>query len=165
LIYAYIDTNVIIASEIRTERNHQESKEFMDRVLASKKREVSYVVSVFAFLELASAMIRRTGNPDKAYSLLYRIRTSWKKSLKPVLPLRSKELASFTNLMDTLIETAITLRTPTADTIHAQTIMRYDFDYLVTWNKRHFTGLSKAVKKLKIITPIEMLVELKRIGV
>jgi hypothetical protein len=67
--------------------------------------------------------------------------------------------------MDTLIETAITLRTPTADTIHAQTIMRYDFDYLVTWNKRHFTGLSKAVKKLKIITPIEMLVELKRIGV
>jgi predicted nucleic acid-binding protein len=161
-LYVYIDSDVIVASEIKSETHHAESKMFMERVLGDERRGVTYLVSVFTFLELASAMIRRTHNKDRAYSLLYRIRTSWKRSIKPVSPLESKKLASFPTLIDTLIETSIRFRTPSADTIHAQTIYRYGCDYLVTWNKRHFAGLRHSMKKVKILNPKEMLLEWQR---
>jgi hypothetical protein len=69
----------MVASEIDNEKNHLESKKFMDYVLQSKKTDMKFFTSVFTFLELASAMIRRTKKQDKAYSLLYRVRNSWKK--------------------------------------------------------------------------------------
>jgi len=149
MIEIYIDSNVIVASEIEEEEHHQKSKEFMEYVLASKGTDTIFFTSVFTFSELASAMIRRTNNKDKAYSLLYQIRNSWKKFIKPLPPIPGKNRADFIELVETLIETAIRFRTPSADTIHAQTVAGYEINYLVTWNKKDFSEMEKHISKLR----------------
>jgi predicted nucleic acid-binding protein len=157
MINVYIDSNVFVASELEEEQNHTESKRFMDYVLKAKHLEMTFSTYVFTFLELASAMIRRTKNKDRAYSLLYQIRSSWKDAIKPLGPLPTSKHASFTRLVDTLIETSIAFCTPSGDTIHAQTVARYDLDYLITWNKDHFSEMQTQFKNLKILNPKEAL--------
>jgi len=163
MIEIYIDSNVIVASEIAEEDHHQKSKEFMEYVLASKGTDTVFFTSIFTFSELASAMIRRTNNKDKAYSLLYQIRNSWKKFIKPLPPIPGKKRAEFIELVETFIESAIKFRTPSADTIHAQTIAGYEIPYFVTWNKKHFKEMQNQISELKVLTPTEMLEELKKI--
>jgi predicted nucleic acid-binding protein len=163
MIEIYIDSNVIVASEIEEEEEHQKSEEFMEYVLASKGTDTIFFTSVFTFSELASAMIRRTNNKDKAYSLLYQIRNSWKKFIKPLPPIPGKKRADFIELVETLIESAIRFRTPSADTIHAQTVAGYEINYLVTWNKKDFSEMEKQINGLKVLTPTEMLEELRKI--
>lgn len=163
MIEIYIDSNVIVASEIEEEEHHQKSKEFMEYVLASEGTDTIFFTSIFTFLELASAMIRRTDDKNKAYSLLYRIGKSWKESIKPVPPILPKQLTSFGRLVDRLVETAVEFNTPSADTIHAQTVALYGFPYLVTWNKKDFSEMEKQISELKVLTPNEMLEELRKI--
>ncbi|MBA7604141.1 hypothetical protein ES703_11260 [subsurface metagenome] len=158
----YIDSNVIVASEIKEEENHIESKKFMEHVLGNRNPDITFSTSVFSFVELASAMIRRTSNSDRAYSLLYRIRNSWKKSIKPLPPIPAKHRTSFTGLVDTLIETSIKYHTPSADTIHAQTVAGYEVNYVVTWNKKHFSYMEQQIPNLTVLTPTEMLNELAK---
>lgn len=165
MIVIYIDSDVIVASEMEDEPNHKESKNFMERVLNNENSDILFITSVFTFLELASAMIRRTNDEDKAYSLLYRIGKSWKDSIKPVPPILPKKLTSFTRLVDSLVETAIKFHTPFGDTIHAQTAAWHEVDYLITWNKKHFSNMEKQVEGLKLLTPIEVLEELKQFQV
>jgi len=153
----YVDSDVIIASEIDNEKNHAESKKFMEHVLGNKSANITFYTSIFSFVELASAMIRRTNNRDRAYSLLYRIGKSWKKSIKPLPPIPAARRTSFTGLVETLIETSIKYRTPSADTFHAQTIAGYEIDYVVTWNKKHFLYMEQQIPNLNILTPPEML--------
>ena len=142
MVTIYIDSNVIIASQLDDEKQHHaESKRFMQKVLGTREPDTYYVTSVFTFLELASAMIRRIRNEDRALALLYKIRNSWKKSIRPVPPLASKQLTSFTALIESLIGSTIKFRTPSADTIHAQSVYLYDLDYLVTWNVEDFVYL------------------------
>lgn len=162
MIDIYIDSDVIVASEIEEEKNHTDSKRFMEYVLGNKSPSMTFYTSVFSFVELASAMIRRTSNSDKAYSLLYRIRNSWKKSIKPLPPIPAKLRTSFTGLVESLIETSIKYRTPSADTMHAQTIAGYEIDFLVTWNKKHFSYMESQIPNLKVLTPREMLEELAK---
>lgn len=162
MIEVYIDSDVIVASEITDEQCHQESKEFMEYVLGSKKLDITFFTSVFTFVELASAMIRRTNNKDKAYSLLYRIRNSWKDSIKPLPPIPQENRAYFTKLVDTLVETSIRFRTPSGDTIHAQTVAGHEICYLVTWNKKHFSDMEKQIKDLRVLTPLEALDEFRK---
>lgn len=159
----YIDSNIIVASEIKEEPCHNESKEFIKFVLGNRENKIIFFTSVFTFLELSSAMIRRTNDIDKAYSLLYRIRSSWKHSIHPLPPTR-KKMTSFTRLVDSLIEASIEFRTPSADSIHALTIAENKIDYLVTFNKKDFRGLLKQIKNLKMLTPSEMMKELKTIS-
>jgi len=161
VVNVYIDSDVIVSAEISSERNHEQSKKFMDLVLNIKVPEISYVTSVFTFLELASAMIRRTKNQDRTYSLLYRIQKPWRESIKPYPPLEPAKNTSYTRLVNSLAETAIRFRTRSGDTIHAQTIALYKCDYLVTWNVRHFSLMTKKIRSLKIIRPPEMMSELK----
>ena len=163
MIEIYIDSNVIVASEIEEEEQHQKSKEFMEYVLASEGTDTIFFTSIFTFLELASAMIRRTNDKNKTYSLLYRIGKSWKESIKPVPPILPKQLTSFGRLVDRLVETAVEFHTPSADTIHAQTVALYGFPYLVTWNKKDFSEMEKQISELKVLTPVEMLEELGKI--
>ncbi|OGD52609.1 hypothetical protein A3K80_03895 [Candidatus Bathyarchaeota archaeon RBG_13_38_9] len=153
----YIDSDVIVASEIQGETNWRASKKFMDYVLKNENPNYTFTISVFTFLELASAMIRRTKNKDKAYSLLYKIKNSWKDSIKPLPPLPTKKATSFTRLVDTLIETSIRFRTPSGDSIHAQTVAINDIQFLVTWNKNHYTEMAKQITKVKILNPTEAL--------
>ncbi|MCJ7604904.1 MAG: hypothetical protein MUO19_02585, partial [Dehalococcoidales bacterium] len=141
---------------------HKDSKSFMDFIVNGQNTDCVFITSVFTFLELASAMIRRTKNEDKAYSLLYRISKSWKDSIKPVPPIPPKQLTSFTRLIDRLVETAIKFHTPSGDTIHAQTAAWHEVDYFITWNKKHFLHMLTHIKDLKILTPIEALLEFRR---
>lgn len=161
MIEVYIDSDVIVASEIDSEQHHRESKEFMEYVLTSNRNDITFFISIFTFVELASAMIRRTHDKDKAYSLLYRIRKSWKNSILPLPPIPQENRASFTKLVDTLIETSIQFHTPSGDTIHAQTVAGYEIDFLVTWNVRHFSDMEKQIKRLKVMTPAKALSDLR----
>ncbi len=162
-MYVYIDSNVIVSSEIKSESNYAESSKFMEFAerIHARFPDVKFVTSVFTFLELASAMIRRTQNEDKTLSLLYRVTTMWESWIKPVAPLAPGKRTSFKRLIDSLIGTAIKFHTPAADTIHAQTVYLYDFDYLVTWNKADFQGMTKVMRKLTIVTPAEMYEQLR----
>jgi len=153
----YIDSNVIVAAEIDTEKCHTESKTFMKYVTEKNHPNFIFFTSVFTSLELASAMIRRTGNSDKVYSLLYRTKNTWKHSINPLPPMSPKEMTSFTRLIDSLISTTVKFNTPTADTIHAHTAASYEMHYFVTWNKDHFMELERQLKGIKIRDPIEVI--------
>jgi len=153
----YIDSNVIIAAEIQTEQYHPKSKDFVNYVTGNKHPEFVFFTSVFTSLELASAMIRRTHDPDKVYSLLYRIKNTWKHSINPLPPIAPKEMTSFTRLIDDLISTTVKLNTPTADTIHAHTAASLEMHYFVTWNKDHFMELEKKLIGIKVLDPNEMM--------
>lgn len=161
LTLVYIDSNVIVSSEIRGETTHKESKKFMKHVLQNKDYGTVFTTSIFTFLELASSMIRRTKTKDRAYSLLYQISKSWKNSLVPLPLIRGRP--SFTKMIDVLIETAIKYHTSSGDTIHAHAVSENDIDYFVTWNKPHFKRLGKKLRNLKILNPTEMLEELRNI--
>ena len=58
---------------------------------------------------------------------------------------------------------AIKFHTPSADSVHAQTIAENEIDYVVTCNKSHFSDLSKQIDNLKVLTPSEMMKELEKI--
>jgi hypothetical protein len=137
----------------------------MNSVVAPHPPHVQYVISVFTFLEVASAMFRRTHNRHRARSLLYQIKDSWKRSIKPTPPLATRDLTSFERFVDSLVESTMKFGTPSFDSIHAQTIYLHDFDYLVTWNKPDFRGLKPYVRKPQILTPTEMMQELTRISI
>jgi len=83
----YIDSDVLVASEIPKEPNHKESKRFMEYVLKKKKsNNVKFFTSRFTLLEIASAIIRRTKNVDKAYSFIHRLTSTWKESISSLNP-------------------------------------------------------------------------------
>jgi len=156
-----IDSDVFIASEISTEPNHKKSKEFMEYILSNKLKDMFFFTSIFTFLELASAMIRRTNDKDKPYSLLYRITNSWKKTINP-LPLTSskKQVSANTfskEVVDNLIETAIKFNTKSGDTIQSQAILENQIDCFITWNKKDFLRLQKKIKDFKVLNPSEFL--------
>lgn len=160
----YIDANVLVSSEIKGEPQHKESKKFIDYILKNDFKDIKIFTSKFTLLEIASTMIRRTKNKDKAYSILYRLTRSWEKNISPLEPEKRR---SWSKLLDELIETAIELRTKSGDTIHAQIVKDYEIDFLITWNKKDFKSLIKCLKKrkivLKVMTPTEILIELEKI--
>jgi len=162
-----IDSDVIVASEIAIESNHKDSKEFMDYILSDKLKDVFFFTSIFTFLELGSAMIRRTKDKDKAYSLLYRITPSWKNVINPLpLSISKKQITPNTfsrNLIDSLIETAIKFNTKSGDTIQTQAILENQIDCFITWNKKDFVILEKNIPNFKVLNPKEMLSELKNL--
>ncbi|MEK6888812.1 MAG: hypothetical protein AABW80_01760 [Nanoarchaeota archaeon] len=163
-----IDTDVIVASEIDNEPNHKDSKDFMEYILSNNLKEIYFFTSIFTFLELGSAMIRRTKDKDKAYSLLYQIRRSWKKIINPLpLSINKKQItvSKFSqDWIDELIETAIKFKTKSGDTIQTQAILENQIDCFITWNKRDFIGLENAIKGFKVFTPTEILSELNKIN-
>jgi len=161
-----IDSDVIVASEIDNESNHSESKKFMEYII-NNSLEVSFFTSIFTFLELGSAMIRRTKDKDKAYSLLYRLNRTWKKKINP-LPLSSSKKqvtpSVFSReLIDGLIETAIKFNTKSGDTIQTQAILENQIDCFITWNKKDFENLEKSISGFKVLTPTEILDEIEKI--
>jgi len=163
MINIYIDSDVIVAAEMEDEQNHDESKKFMDYILGTENPDTNFITSVFTFLELASAMIRRTNSKDKTYSLLYRVRDLWKYKIRPVPPMPPKKLTSFPRLVNSLVETSVKFHTKSGDTIHAQTAAWHAIDYLITWNKRDFSHLEEQIESLKVMTPTELLEEFKKL--
>ena len=161
----YIDSNVIVAAELEEERDHKESRNFMNVILEKENKNIVAHTSIFTVVELASAMFRRTKNIDKTYSLIYRLESLWnrKASIFTVEPVLGKGEMSFNNLINALLDVVIKFSVPAADAIHAHTVAEYEMHYLVTWNKRHFVGLGEGIEDLKIMTPTEMLDEMTNI--
>jgi len=162
-----IDTDVIVSSQISSEVNHKESKRFMDYILKSNLEEMFFFTSIFTFLELSSAMIRRTRDKNKVYSLLYQLNKSWKDKLNPI-PLTSfkKSMSPITfskNWIDRLIDTAVKFKSKSADTIQIQTILENQIDCFITWNKKDFIQLEKEIRGFKVYTPTEVLDEISKI--
>ncbi|MEX2017603.1 MAG: hypothetical protein WD876_03970 [Candidatus Pacearchaeota archaeon] len=159
-----IDSDVIISSEIETESNHKKSKEFMEHILTKKIKEIFFFTSIFTFLELGSAMMRRTKDKDKTYSLLYRISRSWKKIINPIPLSISKNKINpnifSRDLIDDLIETSIKFNTRTGDTIQIQAILDGQIDCFITWNKKDFRVLERIIPHFRVLTPGEFLIEI-----
>lgn len=165
MVSVSIDTCVIVASEIPKEDHYKESKRFMNFVLENKNKNLEFFTSIFTFVELASAMIRRTSNKDKAYSLLYRVTKSWKNSINP-LPLiynsKSRSQKEFSkDFIDDLIEIAIRFKTKSGDTMQANAIAENQIDYFITWNKKDFREIENKLKNLHVLDPLEFLKEVK----
>ena len=126
----------------------------MDFIIKDKGVRLEAYVSIFSFLELASAMVRRTKKKDKAYSLLYQINRSWRNCIKPIPP--SPKISSFQNLIDDLVESAINFRTTAGDTMQAHSFATLDIKYFITWNARDFKRMGKKLK-INILSPKEIL--------
>ena len=157
----YIDSDVFVSSEKRDEPQHLESKKFLDIIIKGDKlKQVNFFTCRFTGVELASAMIRRTKQKHRAYSLLYRLDNPWSKKVLP-LPPKSNSKITWKDLIQELIETTVKYKTPAGDTLHAKFVVEYNMDYLVTWNKKHFKVLQKKVSGLKVLDPTEMLVKLQ----
>jgi predicted nucleic acid-binding protein len=161
-INIYVDSDVIVDSELEWEKNHSESKRLMDYLLSEENVNFVPHISVFSFVELASAMTRRTKDVKQAHALLYKIGDRWKRKglIFPLTPIADKKNVSFTYLVEELIDVVTELKVPAADAIHAKTVAEYEIEYLITWNKKHFIGLGEAIKELKIRTPKEMMDEI-----
>jgi len=162
-----IDTDVIVASEISSEENHKESKRFMDYLLKTNLEDMFFFTSIFTFLELGSAMIRRTKDKNKAYSLLYRVNKSWKNKINPLSLSPNKKsvsISSFSqNWIDDLIETSIKFKSKSGDTIQIQAILDNQIDCFITWNKKDFIKLEKEIVGFKVYNPTEVLEEIRKI--
>jgi predicted nucleic acid-binding protein len=150
----YIDTNVFISAISRKEEQYVISKKFLDTILRDDlQAEYNFFTSGFTLLELVTNVRRKTGSKDKARSLAWQLKQSWKDKIQ-MLGFKTDSLPIF---FDQLVETAIDLGITTGDTIHSQLILDSKMDFLVTWNKKHFSNLNKKMKELQIITPTEFM--------
>jgi predicted nucleic acid-binding protein len=159
-IAIYIDSDVFVSAEIKSEKNYKDSKKFINFILKNELKNVSFFTSGFTLLEVVSATRRRTKSKQRARSLAWQLARSWKDKIERIEVLTTRSWVKF---LDKLIETSIELGTQTGDTIHAQIVMERQIDYLITWNKKHFKPLLKKKLKLQIVTPKEFLSDIQKI--
>ncbi len=158
----YIDSNVFVSYVLPEEKGYKESKDFIDYVLNNNllKKKIYIFTSRFTGVEVASAIFRRTKDEDKARALLYKIQKPWSKIIY-LLPRNPETKIKVDEFVSDLIETALKFGTHFGDSIHANDLSKYDINYFVTWNVRHFSQMQGIIPTLKVRTPIEMLSDLK----
>jgi predicted nucleic acid-binding protein len=150
----YIDTNVFISAISRKEEQYDISKKFLDTILKDDlQAEYNFFTSGFTLLELVTNVRRKTRSKDKARSLAWQLKQSWKDKIQ-MLGFKTDSVPIF---FDQLVETAIDLGITTGDIIHSQLMLDSKMDFLITWNKKDFLNLNKKMKKLQIMTPTEFL--------
>lgn len=158
----YIDSNVFVSNICEDEDDHEQSKEFFEFILKNNfKEEVSFITSIFTEVEVASAVFRRTGNEEKAQATLYKIENPWKEKIA-LLPYDLEKKIKLNDLVVKLVQTALRHGTTFGDTVHANDVESYDIDFLVTWNIRDFKKMEEKIGKLKVVTPTQILTELKK---
>lgn len=162
MIKIYIDSNVFVSYVMSDEKEHKDSKEFIDYILNNNllKKKIYIFTSRFTGVEVASAIFRRTKNEDKARALLYKIQKPWSKRIY-LLPKNPETKIKIDGFVSELIETALKFGTPFGDTIHANDLLKYEINYFVTWNVKHFSCMQNTIPVLKVKTPLEMLTDLK----
>jgi len=154
----YIDTNVFISAISRKEKQYSISKKFLNAIIKNNlQMQYDFFTSGFTLLELVTNIRRKTGSKDKARSLAWQLKQSWKDKIL-MLGFKTESVPIF---FDQLVETAIELGITTGDTIHSQLILDSKMDCLVTWNKKDFLNLRKKMKNLQIMTPTEFLLILE----
>jgi len=158
----YIDSNVFVSTICEDEGTHKDSKEFIDFVLANNfEKDTSFITSIFTEVEVASAVFRRTNNQEKAQATLYKIENPWKEKIA-LLPYDLEKKIKLSDLVIKLVETALRHGTTFGDTIHANDVESYDIDFLVTWNIKDFKKMQDKIKRLQVLTPLDMQEILKK---
>lgn len=157
----YIDSNIFVSHYRRSEKlQHKKSKLFIDFITNPENifKNIEFLISKFALLEIVGAIKRTTNNTNSAQSIAWKIERNWRDKIGRIEPSSRKD---WENFIDGLIETAIEFKTTAADTIHAQILKEYDIKYFVTFNKRHFS-LVKRKYNFKIVDPLEMMEHLTK---
>lgn len=158
----YIDSNVFVSNICEDENNHRPSKEFIDFILNNKfSNDFVFLTSRFTEVEVASAIFRKTKNEEKARATLYKLERPWKEKFH-LLPEKVNKKVNLDNLIIKLVETALRHGTSFGDSIHANDIESYNIDFLVTWNIKHFKNMVDKIKNLQVVTPTQMLNEIKK---
>lgn len=158
----YIDSNVFVSKICEDENNHKQSKEFIDFILNNEfPEDFLFLTSRFTEVEVASAIFRKTNNEEKARATLHKLERPWKEKFH-LLPENPNKKINLDDLIIKLVETALRHGTPFADTIHANVVESYNIDFLVSWNIKDFKKMKDKIKTLQVVTPVQMLVELKR---
>lgn len=158
----YVDVNTFVSHVRKSESNHKESKKFINFILKSKfPKNVLFFTSRFSSVGVASAIFRRTKNKDKARATLHQLERPWSNKILP-LPEKPNEKIKIDDLAIKLVETALNYGTKFEDTIHANDVESYEIDYLVTWNINDFKKLERKIKRLKVLTPSQMILILKK---
>jgi len=156
----YIDSDVFVSYVRKTEKNHKNSKKFLDFIIKNNLKDVNFFTSRFTEVEVGSAIYRRTKRQDRARATLHKMTRSWANKIFP-LPENPNKKIKIDNLIIKLVETALKYGTRFGDSIHANDVESYDIDYLVTWNIKDFKKLEKKIKKLTVLEPVEILKILK----
>lgn len=100
-----VDASIWCSAELDSEADHQKSLEWRERQI---KRRVRLVVPALALSEVAGAVARRSGSPDRGRSAAQALRAI--RTLEVVLPDRA--------LMDRATEIAASLRLRGADAVY-----------------------------------------------
>lgn len=159
----YIDSNVFVSNVCDDEDNYKPSKEFIDFILNNNfPKEFVFLTSRFTEVEVASAIFRKTKNEERARATLHKLERPWKEKFL-LLPKEPNKKINLDDLIVKLVETALRHGTRFGDTIHANDVESYDIDFLVTWNITDFEKMKDKIKTLQVVTPIQMLEELKKI--
>jgi predicted nucleic acid-binding protein len=152
----YVDSNIFVDAEIPERTYHNQSKKFLESVLA--RDDIKVCTSVYTLLEIASAITRQLGKRNIAYKSLYNVETKYsERHVSRLYPSRKDEVLDFEKLVRALIETSIRYYTPAGDTIHAHTLIANRIRILITRNKDHF----KHLKGRDILTPEEFMDKFK----
>jgi len=158
----YIDSNVFVSNICEDEDNNKSSKDFIDFILNTNfSKGLMFLTSRFTEVEVASAIFHKTKNEERARATLYKLERPWKKKFQ-LLPEKANKKINLDDLIIKLVETALRHGTRFGDTVHANDVESYNIDFLVTWNITDFEKMKDKIKTLQVVTPTQMLVELKR---
>lgn len=164
MIKVYVDSNVFVNAKRRKEKTNKISKEFMRYVIKLNKRidKINFFTSRYTGVELASAMIRQTGNRYRAKSILYELGKEWEDKIGLVPGNPGKEI-KWEELIQKLQTIVIEYKVPASDSFTTMAILDLNPNYFVTWNKKHFNFLIKKIKNTIMVNPEEFMRELKKI--
>jgi predicted nucleic acid-binding protein len=158
----YIDSNVFVSNVCDDEDHHTSSKEFIDFILTNNLPEdFLFLTSRFTEVEVASAIFRKTKNEDRARATLHKLERPWREKFL-LLPKEPSKKISLDDLIVKLVETALKHGTRFGDTVHANDVESYNIDFLVTWNIVDFIKMKEKIVNLQVVTPVQMLEELKK---
>ena len=157
----YIDSNVFVSYVMRSEKEHNDSKTFINYIIKNSfNKDINFFTSRFTEVEVGSAVFRRSKRQDRARATLHKMTRSWANKIFP-LPENPNKKIKIDNLIIKLVETALRYGTNFGDSVHANDVESYEIDYLVTWNIKDFKKLEKKIKRLKVLNSIDMLNILK----
>ena len=148
----FIDSNIFVSYAKKEDCNHNECKEFLDKIVKdfSKRGYLKFFVSRFSGVETASALRRKKSRKD-AEAFLFKKESSWE-NIFLTLPPNPKEKFRIGAFIKELIDIALKFGTDFSDTLQTHSIETYknQIDIIVTEDKDYKERLQKKYKKIKV---------------
>ncbi len=152
----YVDSDVFISSIDKTEKYHNQSKKFFEKIFETND-EYEIYTSNFTLLEMASGFARTKKQPERKYRDLLLKYAGRIKTIDP-----EKTNTTFRDLMENIVKTAFRYKANTGDTIHIHTIKKWKIKNFITWNKKHFKKF-KEKNKINLYDPSDFLKEYNKL--